>query len=184
VDPSNGTVRRPPGVRFDTGGATKGLAADLCAIRLEGRETYAVDLGGDIRLGGESGRERRVDISHPWDHQPAHALSLARGAVATSGLSRRVWPTPEGFAHHLLDPATGRPAWTGVVQATAVAETALEAETLAKMALLSGPERARELLHLAGGVLVLDDGEVEVFAARPAAPAPVRHALAGAGAAA
>ncbi|MGH2841846.1 MAG: FAD:protein FMN transferase, partial [Solirubrobacteraceae bacterium] len=65
--------------------------------------------------------------------------------------------------HHLIDPATGRPAWTGVVQATALAPTALEAEILAKAALLAGPQRGPGLLSL-GGVLVLAGGAVEVVA--------------------
>ena len=65
---------------------------------------------------------------------------------------------PDGRpAHHLLDPATGRPAFTGVVQATALAPTAVEAEWRAKAAVLSGPDRAGDwLAH--GGVVVLDDG--------------------------
>ena len=61
--------------------------------------------------------------------------------------------------HHLLDPATGAPAWTGVVSATALAPTAAEAEALAKAALLAGPRAGRALLaRHGGGVLVLDDG--------------------------
>ena len=50
---------------------------------------------------------------------------------------------PARPAHHLLDPATGRPAFTGVVQATALAPTALEAEIRAKAAVLGGPDGAR-----------------------------------------
>ena len=83
------------------------------------------------------------------------------GGVATSGLARRVWRSPGGVAHHLLDPATGEPAWTGLISATALAPTALHAETLAKAALLRGPAGARRLLGRRGGVLVHDDGTVE-----------------------
>ena len=81
-------------------------------------------------------------------------------AVATSGLQTRLWRTEHGFAHHLIDPARGTPAWTGVVQATALAPTGLEAETLAKTALLLGPHAGRELLGRHGGALVLDDGSL------------------------
>jgi FAD:protein FMN transferase len=84
------------------------------------------------------------------------------GGVATSGLDVRVWRRPDGrFAHHMLDPETGAPAWTGLVGATAIAPTAVEAETLSKAALLSGPEGARSLLSERGGLLVHDGGEVE-----------------------
>ena len=76
---------------------------------------------------------------------------LTDGAAATSGVTRRGW--------HLIDPSTGRPARTGIVQATAFAPTALEAEVRAKAALLAGPAAVRD--HLPhGGLLVLDDGEL------------------------
>ena len=52
VDDAAGTISRPPGVRFDTGGAGKGLAADLIADRLRGYSRFIVDCGGDIRIGG------------------------------------------------------------------------------------------------------------------------------------
>ena len=55
-------------------------------------------------------------------------LWLVRGGVATSGLGSRLWRDPEGRpAHHLLDPSTGAPAWTGLISATAVGGTALGA---------------------------------------------------------
>ena len=82
--------------------------------------------------------------------------------IATSGIDTRLWETPAGYAHHLLDPSTGEPAWTGLVGTTALAPTALEAETLAKAALLSGPDGARRLLAPKGGLLVLESGEVEL----------------------
>jgi thiamine biosynthesis lipoprotein len=162
VDPESCIVTRPPGVRIDTGGSGKGLAADLAADRLAGYATFAVDAGGDLRIGGERPPAREVRIDHPTDDGPAASFMLDRGAVATSGVKTRLWRTEDGFAHHLLDPSTGAPAWTGVIQATSLGSTALEAETLAKMAFLSGPEGAREVLAARGGVLVLDDGAVEL----------------------
>ena len=60
--------------------------------------------------------------------------------------------------------AAGRPAFTGIVQATAVAPTALEAEVRAKAALLSGPAGAAGWLP-DGGVLVFDDGQHAVLPA-------------------
>jgi hypothetical protein len=48
------------------------------------------------------------------------------------------------------------------VGATALAPTALEAEVLAKTALLAGPRRGPRLLARHGGLVVRDDGEVEL----------------------
>jgi thiamine biosynthesis lipoprotein len=163
VDPKTRVIGRPPGVRIDTGGTGKGLAADLAADRLRGYSTFVVDAGGDLRLGGERPVERAVRIEHPLEDGFAHEFLLAAGAVATSGIKTRLWRRGEGFAHHLLDPSTGEPAWTGLIQATSLGTTALEAETLAKMALLSGPARALEVLAPRGGLIVRDDGSVEVI---------------------
>ncbi|WP_053225760.1 FAD:protein FMN transferase [Solirubrobacter soli] len=146
-------IRRPRGVRFDSGGLAKGLFADLIAERLG--DEFAVDCGGDLRF---SGAPRRLEVADPFGGAPLEVFELERTAVATSGIGRRSWLGPDGRpAHHLLDPATGRPAFTGVVQATALAPTAVEAEWRAKAAVLSGPDRAADWLEH-GGVVVLDDG--------------------------
>ena len=67
---------------------------------------------------------RDVNIRHPLNDEIAHRFTVTTGAVATSGLQTRVWHSEHGFAHHLIDPARGAPAWTGVIQATALAPTA------------------------------------------------------------
>jgi thiamine biosynthesis lipoprotein len=163
VDDAAGTVSRPPGVRFDTGGSGKGLAADMIATRLAGYSRFLVDCGGDIRIGGPDARENPYEVfaEHPLTGERAWVLKLGGGAVATSGLNLRIWRDGGGYAHHLLDPASGKPAWTGLIAATALGETAVEAETLAKMALLSGPQGGRAVLAQGGGLLVHDSGRVE-----------------------
>ena len=57
VDDEAGTITRPPGLHVDTGGTGKGHAADLAASLLDGYTTCAVDCGGDLRVGGDSGVE-------------------------------------------------------------------------------------------------------------------------------
>ncbi|HVF78003.1 MAG TPA: FAD:protein FMN transferase [Solirubrobacteraceae bacterium] len=159
IDDARATISRPPWLQLDTGASTKGLAADAVAHVLDGRDAYVVDCGGDVRI--RAPRPVDVHVEHPLTGAIAHTLAVTEGAVATSGLRRRLWQRPGGgFAHHLLDPSSGEPAWTGLAQATALAPTALEAETLAKTALLSGPLHARRVLA-GGGVLIHDDGTVE-----------------------
>ncbi len=160
-------ISRPPGLMFDTGGTGKGLAADLLARRLSAYARFAVDCGGDIRVGGrDPGAEPvEIEIRHPITGEAAETLAIASGAVATSGIDARLWRLPDGrHAHHLIDPSSGEPAWTGLICATARAPTALEADTLAKAALLSGPLGARDHLLPHGGLVVADDGCVERIA--------------------
>jgi len=173
VDEEAGEIVRPAGLRFDTGGTGKGLAADLLAARLRGYSRFIVDCGGDIRIGGADAlvNPYEVFVEHPVTGERAYVLRLGSGGVATSGLNIRIWRGADGrYAHHLLDPAGGGPAWTGLVGATALGDTALEAETLSKAALLSGPERGREVLSERGGLLVHDSGRVELVGPLAAAP--------------
>ncbi|MDP9227790.1 MAG: FAD:protein FMN transferase, partial [Actinomycetota bacterium] len=139
VDLDNREVTRPPGLKLDGGGVVKGLFADQLGEMLGGYRSYAVDCEGDLRIGGSEGVERPIAVTGPFGGELLHELVLSDGGVATTSISKRSWFGKEGKpAHHLLDPATGRPAYTGVVQVTAVAPTALEAEALTKAALLSG----------------------------------------------
>ncbi len=173
VDDQAQTITRPPGVLFDTGGTGKGLAADMIAERLRGYSRFIADCGGDIRIGGADAlvHPYEVFVEHPLSGDRAHVLRLGIGAVATSGLNVRIWRGEDGrYAHHLLDPSTGEPAWTGLIGATALADTALEAETLSKAALLSGPEAGRRLLGERGGLLVHDSGRVELVGPLSIAP--------------
>lgn len=157
-----GVVHRPAGLRLDLGGSGKGHVADLAAAELEGAQRWIIDCGGDLRVGGTA--PQVVHVAHPLEDAIAARLTLTAGAVATSAIHARAWLAADGTPrHHIIDPATGEPAWTGILAATALAPMVLEAETLAKTALLSGPETARRLLAMRGGLIVHRDGEVELI---------------------
>jgi thiamine biosynthesis lipoprotein len=168
VDDEDETVVRPPGVRLDTGGTGKGLCADAVARRLSGYTRFLVDCGGDIAVGGIGTQIEPYEIAveHPLTREMIGTIRLERGGVATSGLNVRIWRRADGtYAHHLVDPSTGQPAWTGLVGVTALGSSALEAETLSKLALLGGADAARDALAEHGGVIVHDSGEVEIVVA-------------------
>jgi thiamine biosynthesis lipoprotein len=167
VDRTRNTVVRPPGLKLDSGGLAKGIFADVLGEALAEHGAFAVNCAGDLTVGGTDERERAIEVESPFDGQILHTFELSRTGVATSGIGRRSWLDEDGRpAHHLLDPATGRPAFTGVVQVTALAPSALQAEIQAKAAVLSGPQLAAG--HLAhGGVIVFDDGSHQVIAPPP-----------------
>jgi len=165
VDRGAGTIARPVGVRVDSGGVVKGLAADLVARLLAGYSRFAVDAAGDLAIGGTRAARNpyEVEVEHPLSGEHVHAVPVSSGGIATSGLNSRMWRREDGtVAHHLLDPSTGEPAWTGLLMVTALGSSALEAETLAKWALLSGPAGARRILERHGGLVIHDDGDVEL----------------------
>ena len=162
------TVTIPAGVGFDPGGLGKGLAADLVADHLveRGAAGACVNVGGDLRVTGRApgGASWTVAVKHPATTSETIAtLALFDGAVATTSRTQRVWRGVDGPAHHLIDPATGRPANTGLAAVTVVAARAHEAEILAKAAFLAGPDRALDLVTAtdAHALLVTDAGRIE-----------------------
>lgn len=171
VNRNANVVRRPPGLRLDSGGCGKGLAADLVAriwhqlLPLGTR--FVVDCGGDIRVGTllPEAEPYEIVVDGPRSGTGELTLRINTGAVATSGVGNRLWIGEDGgYAHHLIDPSTSRPAWTGLTAVTAVGPTALDAETIAKTALLSGADAARRILGEHGGAFVNYAGEVEIVA--------------------
>lgn len=171
VDLERLTVTRPVGLRLDSGGSGKGMAADMLASiwrrLLPAGTAWIIDCGGDLRMGQlRVGAPRyAISVDGPIRGDGAESIVLTGGAVATSGIGNRIWKSAGGgYSHHLIDPASGRSAWTGLVSVTAVADTTTIAETLSKTALLAGPAAAAELIAARGGVLVHDNGVVEQFA--------------------
>lgn len=169
VDPNLSVIYRPVGVRLDSGGSGKGLAADMVAALwrqlLPAGTGWIVDCGGDMRMANHpNAGSYEITLVNPLTPDAPMALNLNGGAVATSGIGSRVWRNADGsYAHHLIDPASSRPAWTGLVSATALAPSTVEAETRAKLALLRGPAAAAALLSQYGGVVQHDDGAIEHF---------------------
>jgi thiamine biosynthesis lipoprotein len=154
VEGSSGRIRLDAGVRLDLGGIGKGYAVDRACDLLAQAGPCLVNAGGDLAVRGRSwpvGLETGTGML---------TLELEGGALATSGADRRRWQTAAGEAHHLIDPATGRPAESDLLRVTVVAPTAVEAEVLAKALFLSGAEQAKSQADAFGAsaVLVLQDG--------------------------
>jgi thiamine biosynthesis lipoprotein len=66
-------------------------------------------------------------------------VTLRDQGAATSSVRRRRWSVEH---HHLIDPRTGLPARTGLEEVSVVATSGVEAEVVAKTALLVGPDLA------------------------------------------
>jgi thiamine biosynthesis lipoprotein len=150
-------VRLPVGVGLDFGGIAKGWTVDLAARAAvgEGLRWAIVNAGGDLRIAGSLPREGFViAIDDPEaSGEELSRVRVAGGALATSSVTARAWGPG---LHHLIDPRTGLPADTGILQATVWAETCAEAEIRAKWALLSGSD----ILDHVSGVLVTADGRI------------------------
>jgi FAD:protein FMN transferase len=170
LDAEAGTVALPAGTRFDPGGIGKGYAADLlCAqLRAGGAAGVCANVGGDLRVGGTppgGGPWWVVAVPHPHGGQAA-VLELTGGAVATSSPARRAWRRGGRPQHHLIDPRTGQPARSGILQVSVLAGEAWRAEVVAKAAFLAGLPDALDLVARLGteALVVDEDGGVHLTA--------------------
>jgi thiamine biosynthesis lipoprotein len=125
----------PPRVRLDLNGVVKGKTVDD-ALELVGGDGF-VSAGGDIAARGGA------VVAVPG----GAAVRLVDGALATSGQDRRTWRRGREVQHHLIDPATGRPARSPWQTVTVCAASCVGADIGAKAGFLlaeQGPERLDE----------------------------------------
>jgi thiamine biosynthesis lipoprotein len=161
MDPAARLVTLPPGVGVDLGGIAKGMAVDAAVERLgqDGLGPVMVNAGGDLRVGGRppGGGDWWVAVD---GRRGRLRVPLAAGALATSGIARRRWSQEGERRHHLLDPRTGEPAFTGLWSVTAVAGSCAQAEVAAKAAFVLGRGPGTELLGEQGlaGLFAGEDG--------------------------
>ena len=161
------TVMLPVGTTIDPGGIGKGLAADWVTkqVMTGGATGACINVGGDLRVAGvgPTGNPWSVAIDHPLEAgRIIGHVELHDEALVSSWRTRRVWGAPGAERHHLIDPRTGAPAWTGLAGVTVTAPDAWWAEALATALFLAGPEEAPALAqhHGVGALLVRDDGSI------------------------
>jgi thiamine biosynthesis lipoprotein len=110
---------------LDLNGVVKGRTADD-ALALLGE--------GWVSAGGDVATSVPLEVGLPG----GGSVQLSRGGLATSSVGRRTWRRGGTAQHHLIDPATGRPAVTPWRDVTVAAGSCLAADIAAKAALLLG----------------------------------------------
>jgi thiamine biosynthesis lipoprotein len=165
-------VHRPAGLRFDLDGVAKGWLADRAARLLDRVHGVAVDADGDVSIGLDPGESLSLGVADPASTgMDIAVLRLANETpgrrsfgVATSGISVHRWGGADATArHHLIDPRTGRPAATDIVQATVIATSARLAEAFAKSAVILGRREAPRGIRrpgVLGAVLLTEDRQL------------------------
>ena len=136
LDVASGRARLAAGTAIDLGGIAKGWLADRAVERI-GSNALA-NFAGDLRArgAGPDGDGWPVGFG-------TTTVLLEDIGAATSGTGGRRWGER---LHHLIDPRTGLPADTDLVEVSVLAPTGAEAEVLAKTALLLGREAGARLL--------------------------------------
>ena len=155
---------------IDLGGIGKGLALRWAATRLDrlavGR--FLIDAGGDIVARGDApeGGPWQVGIEDPGapEGTPVAVVRLRAGAIATSSIRFRHWDHEGRSVHHLIDPITGLPAWSGLLAVTVAAPDPAWAEVWSKALFLSGRSGIAAEARRRGSAAwwVADDGTFEM----------------------
>ena len=144
-------LRRPRGLRLDLNGVVKALAVDEALSMIVGAGFVAA--GGDVAVRGGA------VVGLPG----GESVRVLSGGVATSGSARRHWKRGGREQHHLIDPATGRPAASCWSQVTVAGGSCLAADVAAKAAFLRSEEGPDWLdAHGLPGRFVRRDGELVV----------------------
>jgi thiamine biosynthesis lipoprotein len=132
----------PAGMELDFGGIGKEYAVDRAFDLLATRcsAAFLVNFGGDLRTNqAPPNAPWRVGIERPGsDRDAGLVLDLQRGALATSGDSRR-FLLKDGIRYgHVLNPRTGWPVPGAPRSVSVAASTCTEAGQLSTLALLQG----------------------------------------------
>ena len=158
-----------PGMEIDLGALAKGYIVDKLAALLleEGIENALVNAGGDIYCLGEypGGRSWRIGMEHPRDEDEIlTVLELKNRAVATSGDYRNYFIRSRLRYSHIIDPHTGRPAQSKVVEVSVMAPDCLTADGLATAIFVMGADKGIDLLRkiddVDGVIVTKEAGEV------------------------
>lgn len=182
VQLSEGGITLPAGMQLDLGAVGKGIACDRISeyLHSQSRITGAVvAVGGSVVTYGQKpdGSPWTVAIVHPREEGSYLGTLELTGEhyVSTSGDYERYILADGVRYHHILDPATGDPARSGLCSVTIVCGNGLLADALSTACFVLGPEQglsmaerwgAEALLVEEDGTLYMTAGMEEIFTER------------------
>ena len=171
LDETAWTASLPDGVKIDLGSVAKGYTGDALSALLKSRgvESAMLDLGGNIQAVGTKpdGSPWRIGVRDPKGDDILGVVEVAGMAVVTSGGYERYFEQDGVRYWHIIDPATGAPARSGLQSVTVIGESGLVCDALSTALFVMGLDRAlehwREYRDFEA-VFVCEDGSVTVTA--------------------
>jgi thiamine biosynthesis lipoprotein len=169
IELSDGYIYIPENMNIDLGAVGKGAALDEIKEYLESEpsvEGAVISVGGSILTYGEKADKTKwkVAIVNPLDTSgQLGVLSLDGGVcVSTSGDYERYVEVSGKRYHHIMNPATGYPADSGVHSVTIVSESGALSDALSTACFVLGTDRGLELArhYNAEALFVDNDGNI------------------------
>jgi thiamine biosynthesis lipoprotein len=149
-------VMKVQNLSLDFSSLAKGYAVDQVAgwLHAQGVVRFMVEVGGEMRLSGLSGRDDpwRIAIERPESSGRLVEITIALTnlAVATSGDYRNYFEANGRHYSHSIDPRTGYPVTHDLVSVTVVHPSCMIADAWATALTVLGAERAMAVAQAQG----------------------------------
>ena len=152
----------PEGMSLDLGAVGKGIACDEIAALFDGItqagqgaiQGAVISVGGSILTYGQKpdGSPWQVAVVDPFDTaERAGVLSLSgQWCISTSGDYERYIEVDSVRYHHIMDPATGYPADSGVRSVTVVCKSGILSDALSTACFVLGADEGMRLAQQYG----------------------------------
>lgn len=142
------------GMQLDLGAIAKGYFADQIIHRLanHGVTSGIINLGGNIQVLGQNPLAASglwgIGIRDPRyeDGRSLAVVHTTAKTFVTSGIRERYFKIGNHIYHHILNPQTGYPEKSDVVQVTIITDNSELAEALSTVCFFRGSQRGKQLV--------------------------------------
>lgn len=156
-------------VSIELGAVGKGYAADqaIAVLKEAGVTGGMINAGSTISVTGHKadGSAFRVAVRDPRGEQSDYIglLTLTDVSIGTSGDYERYFEKNGVRYHHILDPKTGYPADSGLMQVTIICESGALADALSTACFVLGLEKGMALAEKNGALALMVDTGRQVW---------------------
>lgn len=146
------------GQKIDLGAIAKGYAADriIEIYKESGIKSAFINIGGNVLTLGRKpdGLPWSIGIQNPFEQRGKYigAIKVSDKTVVTSGDYVRYFEKDKIRYHHILDPRTGYPSESGIISATIIGKSSMEADALSTAVFILGLKNGVELVNRINGV--------------------------------
>lgn len=147
VQIKNHSLALPDGMQLDLGAIAKGYAGDEIAnlLKNSGITSAIINLGGNVQTIGTrpDGSKWRVGLKAPYADGHIGILEVSDCAVITSGGYQKYFIGEDGKKyHHIIDPATGKSAESGLISVTVIGKEGKLCDALSTALFVMGADKA------------------------------------------
>ncbi|MFV0502822.1 MAG: FAD:protein FMN transferase [Lachnospirales bacterium] len=137
--------------KIELGGIGKGYVADKLVefYKKEKIDNALISLGGNIfAMGSKYGETPfKVGIKKPYTNENLGYLEVENKSIVSSGPYERSFTVDGKRYHHILDPETGYPANSDLLQTTIISDISADGDALSTITYILGAEKGMELIE-------------------------------------